>query len=207
MNESYITVAGRVVADPESRTTRNGVPFAAFRLASTVRRMNPQTRDYEDAGTSFYNVTAFRSLGANVANSLRKGEPVVVYGRLRVNQWMRQDNTHATSVEIDAYNVGHDLSWGTTALTRVTRAQLDTHDRMADDGVQDAMAALEGEAPSEEEDFASYDPGDLAGRRAAEAPDSGDAESDPAQTDDYVVAQEPTGLVPRGDGERELSTV
>ena len=69
---------------------------------------------------------------------------MVVYGRLRVNQWMRQDNTHATSVEIDAYNVGHDLSWGTTSLTRVTRAQLDTHDRMADDGVQDAMAAARG---------------------------------------------------------------
>lgn len=203
MNESYITVTGRVVADPESRTTRNGVPFAAFRLASTVRRPNPKTREYEDAGTSFYNVTAFRSLGANVAHSLKKGEPVVVYGRLRVNQWMRQDNTHATSVEIDAYNVGHDLSWGTTALTRVTRAQLDTNDRMADEGVQGAMAALEGELPAQEEDFGSYDPGDLAARRSTgDEQDTGDPE-----TDDYVVAQEPTGLVPRGEGERELSTV
>lgn len=203
MNESYITVTGRVVADPESRTTRNGVPFAAFRLASTVRRPNPKTREYEHAGTSFYNVTAFRSLGANVAHSLKKGEPVVVYGRLRVNQWMRQDNTHATSVEIDAYNVGHDLSWGTTALSRVTRAQLDTNDRMADEGVQGAMAALEGELPAQEEDFGSYDPGDLAARRSTgDEQDTGDPE-----TDDYVVAQEPTGLVPRGEGERELSTV
>jgi single-strand DNA-binding protein len=199
MNESYITVTGRVVADPESRTTRHGVPFAAFRLASTVRRLNPRTRDYEDGGTSFYNVTAFRSLGANVANSLKKGEPVVVYGRLRVNQWMRQDNSHATSVEIDAYSVGHDLSWGTTSLTRVSRAQLDTQDRMADEGVQDAMAALEGEAPVAEEDFASYDPGDLASRRT-----SGD--HDP-ETDDYEVALEPTGEVHRQDGGRELSTV
>lgn len=37
MNESYITVTGRLVADPEARTTRTGVPFAAFRVASTVR--------------------------------------------------------------------------------------------------------------------------------------------------------------------------
>ena len=175
MNESYITVTGRVVADPESRTTRHGVPFAAFRLASTVRRLNPKTRDYEDGGTSFYNVTAFRSLGANVANSLKKGEPVVVYGRLRVNQWLRQDNSHATSVEIDAYNIGHDLSWGTTSLTRVSRAQLDTQDRMADEGVQDAMAALEGEPPIAAEDFAAYDPGDLAARRS---PGEHDPETD-----------------------------
>jgi len=102
MNESYITVVGRVVADPQSRTTRTGVPFAAFRLASTVRRVNRETGQYEDGGTSFYNVSAFRALGANVANSLKKGEPVVVHGRLRVNQWMRADNSHATSVEIDA---------------------------------------------------------------------------------------------------------
>jgi len=199
MNESYITVTGRMVADPESRTTKLGVPFAAFRLASTVRRLNARTREYQYGGTSFYNVTAFRSLGANVANSLKKGEPVVVYGRLRVNQWMRQDNTHATSVEIDAYSVGHDLSWGTTSLARVSRAQVDTHDRMADEGVQDAMAALEGERLTAEEEFASYDPGDLATRRSP-------GEHDP-ETDDYEVVLEPTGEVPRQEGGRELSTV
>jgi len=182
MNESYITVVGRVVADPQSRTTRTGVPFAAFRLASTVRRVNRETGQYEDGGTSFYNVSAFRALGANVANSLKKGEPVVVHGRLRVNQWMRADNSHATSVEIDAYSVGHDLSWGTTELRRVARAQLDQHDRMADDGVQDAMADLEGEPPIEEESFGDYDPGDLASRRSVSDLD--------AETDEYVTQGE-----------------
>jgi len=182
MNESYITVVGRVVADPQSRTTRTGVPFAAFRLASTVRRVNRETGQYEDGGTSFYNVSAFRALGANVANSLKKGEPVVVHGRLRVNQWMRADNSHATSVEIDAYSVGHDLSWGTTELRRVARAQLDQHDRMADDGVQDAMADLEGEPPIEEESFGDYDPGDLANRRSVSDLD--------ADTDEYVTQGE-----------------
>ena len=182
MNESYITVVGRVVADPQSRTTRTGVPFAAFRLASTVRRVNRETGQYEDGGTSFYNVSAFRALGANVANSLKKGEPVVVHGRLRVNQWMRADNSHATSVEIDAYSVGHDLSWGTTELRRVARAQLDQHDRMADDGVQDAMANLEGEPPIEQESFGDYDPGDLASR-----PSVADLDAD---TDDYVTQGE-----------------
>ncbi len=182
MNESYITVVGRVVADPQSRTTRTGVPFAAFRLASTVRRISRESGQYEDAGTSFYNVSAFRALGANVANSLKKGEPVVVHGRLRVNQWMRADNSHATSVEIDAYSVGHDLSWGTTELRRVARAQLDQHDRMADDGVQDAMANLEGEPPIEQESFGDYDPGDLASR-----PSVADLDAD---TDDYVTQGE-----------------
>ncbi len=146
MNEIYTTVQGRVVAPPESRTTRGGVPFTAFRLASTVRRPNPQTRTYEDGPTNFFNVTAFRTLGANVGNSLKKGDPVVVYGRLRVNQWMRSDNIPATSVEIDAYSVGHDLTWGTTELVRVSRAQVDQSDRLADEAVQQVHAAAGGPA-------------------------------------------------------------
>jgi single-strand DNA-binding protein len=156
MNEIYTTVQGRVVATPESRITRGGVPFTAFRLASTVRRPNPQTREYEDGPTNFFSVTAFRTLGANVGNSLKKGDPVVVYGRMRVNQWMRSDNIPATSVEIDAYSVGHDLTWGTTELVRVSRAQVDQTDRLADDAVQRAHAELEGQLDPSDADTDVY---------------------------------------------------
>ena len=144
MNEIYVTVSGRLVADPEARTTKTGnVPFAAFRMASTVRRVNRETGEFEDAATNFVNVTAFRALGANVAHSLHKGDPVVVYGRMRVNQWIRSDNTPTTTVEIDAYSVGHDLSFGTTTFEKVSRAQVDRNDRLADDNVQAAHAGYD----------------------------------------------------------------
>ncbi|WP_195908211.1 single-stranded DNA-binding protein [Nostocoides sp. HKS02] len=156
MNEIYTTVQGRVVATPESRVTRGGVPFTAFRLASTVRRPNPQSREYEDGPTNFFSVTAFRTLGANVGNSLKKGDPVVVYGRMRVNQWMRSDNIPATSVEIDAYCVGHDLTWGTTELVRVSRAQVDQTDRLADEAVQSTHAGFERELLAEDADSDPY---------------------------------------------------
>ena len=185
MNEIYTTVQGRVVAAPESRTTRGGVPFTAFRLASTVRRPNPQTRTYEDGPTNFFNVTAFRTLGANVGNSLKKGDPVVVYGRLRVNQWMRSDNIPATSVEIDAYSVGHDLTWGTTELVRVSRAQVDQSDRLADEAVQQVHAHLEGQLDpdaAESDDYVMHEghaDGEAADRLGIEAdPDSADGTGD-----------------------------
>ena len=38
MNETNVTVVGRVVADPEHRQTRAGLQFTTFRVASTVRR-------------------------------------------------------------------------------------------------------------------------------------------------------------------------
>lgn len=176
MNETYVTLAGRVVADPQRRTTKLGnVPFATFRLASTSRRYNPSTKEYEDGGTNFVNVTAFRALGLNLANSVKRGDPVIVHGRLRVNTWQREDKSYGTNVEVDAYSVGHDLSFGTTAFTKVSRAQLDQGDRMADEAVQDAMAEpgyLGEEPPPDVRDAAASAP-------QPTAPDGPDPETDP----------------------------
>ena len=141
MNESYVTISGNVVGDPVVRTTRASVPFVTFRVASTVRRVDTKTGEYIDGGTNYVNVTAFRSLGINLANSLHKGDPVIVYGRLRINQWVNGERS-GTSVEIDAYNVGHDLSRGQSQFTRVAKPQLDPHDRLADPAVQEAHDAL-----------------------------------------------------------------
>jgi len=143
MNETYVTISGNVVGDPQVRRTRADVPFVTFRVASNVRRVDHKTGEYIDAGTNFVNVTAFRSLGINLANSLEKGHPVVVYGRMRINQWTNGERT-GTTVEIDAYNVGHDLTRGQSTFVRVARPQLEQNDRLADPAVQQASEALDG---------------------------------------------------------------
>jgi single-strand DNA-binding protein len=145
MNETFVTVSGNVVGDPVVRVTRANVPFVTFRVASNVRRVDFKTGDYVDAGTNFVNVTAFRALGVNLSNSLKKGEPVIVYGRMRINQWVNGERS-GTTVEIDAFNVGHDLTWGQTTFRKVARPQLNQNDRMADPEVQDAADQLEREA-------------------------------------------------------------
>ncbi|HEX7536084.1 MAG TPA: single-stranded DNA-binding protein [Dermatophilaceae bacterium] len=145
MNETYVTVSGNVVGDPVVRATRANVPFVTFRVASNVRRVDFKTGEYIDAGTNFVNVTAFRALGVNLSNSLRKGEPVIVYGRMRINQWVNGDRS-GTTVEIDAYNVGHDLTRGQTTFTKVAKPQLNQNDRMADPEVQDAADQLDHDA-------------------------------------------------------------
>jgi len=145
MNETYVTISGNVVGDPVARATKANVPFVTFRVASNVRRVDFKTGEYIDAGTNFVNVTAFRSLGVNLANSLKKGEPVIVYGRMRINQWVNGERS-GTTVEIDAYNVGHDLSWGQTKFVKVAKAQLNQSDRMADPEVQDAADQLDRDA-------------------------------------------------------------
>ena len=117
MNETYVTMMGNAVEDPVRRTTQSGTPFVTFRMASTVRRRRPDG-EYEDAGTSFVSVMAFRQLARNVSDSVSKGQPLVVNGRLRVNQW-RTEERSGVSVEIDATSVGHDLSRGVSKFTKV----------------------------------------------------------------------------------------
>ncbi len=159
MNETYVTISGNVVGDPQVRRTRADVPFVTFRVASNVRRVDHKTGEYIDAGTNFVNVTAFRALGINLANSLEKGHPVVVYGRMRINQWTNGERT-GTTVEIDAYNVGHDLTRGQSTFVRVARPQLEQHDRLADPAVQQASEALDGSGDGHEtEDHGSGDDG------------------------------------------------
>jgi single-strand DNA-binding protein len=163
MNETYVTVSGNVVGDPVVRSTRaHNVPFVTFRVASNVRRVDFKTGEYVDAGTNFVNVTAFRALGVNLSNSLKKGEPVIVYGRMRINQWVNGERS-GTTVEIDAYNVGHDLSRGESVFTKVTKPQLNSSDRMSDPEVQDAAEQLDRDAAMVDQDLVDEDPVDQEG--------------------------------------------
>jgi single-strand DNA-binding protein len=182
MNETYVTVSGNVVGDPVVRATRANVPFVTFRVASNVRRVDFKTGEYMDAGTNFVNVTAFRALGVNLSNSLKKGEPVIVYGRMRINQWVNGERS-GTTVEIDAYNVGHDLNRGQTQFVKVAKPQINQNDRMADPEVQDAADQLDRDAAMSDGSF--HDEDDEALAEGFAGPAVGGVDVAAADTDAY----------------------
>ncbi|MFB8386642.1 single-stranded DNA-binding protein [Microbacterium sp. NPDC055910] len=121
MNGTTITVAGNIATDPEQRSTAGGVPYTRFRIACGERRRDKTTGEWADAGTNWYTVSVFRSLGENAARSLRKGQRVLVSGRLRIRNWETAQN-HGTEAEIDAEAIGHDLRWGTTTFEKTAHA-------------------------------------------------------------------------------------
>lgn len=131
MNDTYVTIQGRLVADPVVRHTTTGTSVAAFRLASSARRPVPgQPGKWVDSPPSFYSISAWRALGANAVGSLKKGDPVTIHGRQRVVSYQRGDGSWGSSVEIDASSIGHDLTFGTTVFSKVTRAVFDDGDRL-----------------------------------------------------------------------------
>ncbi len=125
MNETHVTVVGNLVADPVLRVTPGQREVAGFRLASTVRRFDPEQGRAVDVRTSFFSVSCWGYLARNVSESVRKGERVVVSGRLELREYTGTDGQPRLSADVVADAVGPDLTYGTSRFTRVRRGSAD----------------------------------------------------------------------------------
>lgn len=117
MNETFVTLTGWLGGDVQLREA-TGVPVASFRVASTPRRYQRKTDTWENGATQWYSVNAWRALATNCDQSLRRGDPVVVHGKLTVRAWINKSGVEVTTFEVEAAFVGHDLNRGTSAFQR-----------------------------------------------------------------------------------------
>ena len=122
MFDTQVTVVGNLVADPRMTETKDGQQIASFRLASTPRRFDRASGEWKDGDTLFTGVTCWRALAENVHLSLRKGNSVIVIGRLSVRPYETRDGEKRLSVDIDAMAVGPELGRATTIIKRVERS-------------------------------------------------------------------------------------
>src|SRR5690349_16503515 len=120
--ETIITVVGNLTDDPELKFTPSGAPVANFTVASTPRTFDRQTNEWKDGDALFLRCAAWRNLAENVAESLTKGQRVIVTGALRVRQYERQDGSKGTSVEMNVDEVGPSLKFATAKVTKATRS-------------------------------------------------------------------------------------
>jgi single-strand DNA-binding protein len=116
MNDT-ITIRGFVATEIKTSTTPGGVPTASFRFGSTGRRFDRASNSWVDLPTNWFNVQGYRQLAGNMACSIKKGQRVIVVGRLKLRSWEKDGRTYH-STEIDADSVGHDLMWGSANYTR-----------------------------------------------------------------------------------------
>ncbi|MBO1901988.1 single-stranded DNA-binding protein [Leucobacter weissii] len=117
-----IGIVGTVATDPRLVTTQTGVTLCTFRLASGERRFDREQQKWVDGETNWFTVAAFRALAEHAHASFRKGQRVIVSGRLRIRRWENGDRS-GTSVEVDAEAVGHDLRWGVSRFERRARTE------------------------------------------------------------------------------------
>jgi single-strand DNA-binding protein len=112
-NEAHVSLAGYVAGEPSYRKVgESQIPKLTLRVSWTNRRRDSATGEWVDGNRSFVNVICWRQLAENVSTCLRRGDPVVVRGRLDVRSFTGRDGQRRTVVDVDASAVGPDLNRG-----------------------------------------------------------------------------------------------
>jgi single-strand DNA-binding protein len=142
-----VTLVGFVATQPKVRYVSSNIPVANMRIGATVRKIDRETGEWRDGETSFYSVTCWRTLARNAATCLHKGEPVIVTGKMRVNQWQDRSGTQRSEVVVDADTIGFDLTRGVAQFSRLKHSP--------DDGLNFGEAIRSGLAPETDEDATS----------------------------------------------------
>lgn len=96
-----VILVGNLVADPELKTTPNGISVTRFRIA--VNRNF--TRNGEQPKTDFFDIVAWRQTAEFISRFFTKGRPILVSGMLQNNNWTDNNNVKHYSVEIVADEV------------------------------------------------------------------------------------------------------
>ena len=96
-----VILMGRLVADPELKTTNTGVSVTSFRIAVD--------RSYVKAGgerqADFFDIVAWRSSAEFVCRNFSKGSLIAVDGQLQSRQYQAKDGTNRTVIEVVVDNV------------------------------------------------------------------------------------------------------
>lgn len=99
---NHIVIMGRMVRDPEYRTTGSGISVVNFTVAVD--------RDFSSAGseekeTDFIDCVAWRKTAEFVTKYMKKGDMLAVSGRLQIRSWNDKDGNKRRTAEIVADNV------------------------------------------------------------------------------------------------------
>ena len=117
--DNHTTIVGNLVDDPELRFTNTGTAVANLRVAVTQRIQ--QDGEWRDGDTSFFKVNVWRDQAENLADSLSKGDRVMVTGRLRQRSWETPEGDKRSVTEIEADKVGAGLKWATVKVERTSQ--------------------------------------------------------------------------------------
>ena len=93
-----VVLGGNLTRDPEVRFTQAGVPVCSFAIA--VNRVRSRNEEVD-----FFDVSAWRELGETIANYKKKGDPILIEGRLQYRTWEAQDGSKRSKVDVVADNV------------------------------------------------------------------------------------------------------
>ena len=144
---NVVAIMGRLVADPELRTTPAGANVCRFRIACDRNFAKPGEQRQAD----FIDIIAWRQQAEFVCRYFQKGSLIAIQGRLQTNNYQDKNGNNRTAFAVVAENINFGGSKGTSS------AKVDDGGEAPPAGYRPSEPAQE---HSESDDFAVIDDSD-----------------------------------------------
>lgn len=119
---SISIIRGRLAADPEYRTTGNGIPVVNLRILSSGWEKDTAGNPVDVTPTS-WQCEAWRELAEHIVASLGKGDQIMATVRPQTSKYEKRDGGTGWSTRWVIEDIGPSLQRATTAITRIQRGQ------------------------------------------------------------------------------------
>lgn len=111
-----IFLSGNLTKDPELKFTSSGTAALSFRIGVDGAGTNA-----DESG--FFTCTAWGKLAENLAETVHKGDRIVVSGRLRHRSYELEGGKKSSTIELVVEDAGPSLLWAQAAVTRNPRPE------------------------------------------------------------------------------------
>lgn len=122
----------RLAADPELRFTPSGLAVCSMRAVASSRKKQ-EDGNWVDDKTCWVNLTAFKRLAENAAESFAKGDLVILAGRLQTDTWETKEGENRTSFNILLDTIGHSTAFNVSRSVKTERENRSPSDTAAED--------------------------------------------------------------------------
>lgn len=121
MSDQQITLIGNLTVDPIIRYNTSGKPSCSSSVA--VNRRYQVNGEWQE-NTEFFSITMFGPIAENVAATLKKGNRVIVTGRLENREYVDKAGVNRRQTDLVVDEIGASLKFATATIDRVQRDQL-----------------------------------------------------------------------------------
>lgn len=160
-----VTVQGTVATAPVLTRQEGKKPYCRFRVAASYGQM--VSGSWVNYDTLWFTAKAWGDLAEHLAQSFKRGDPVILCGRLGEEHWMRSGQ-RVSSMVLHLHCAGHDLTRGEAHYTKVVII----HDKAGDSGEAQLAAQRAGGAQAMGGPQAMSGPETMSAPEPASAPEA-----------------------------------
>ncbi len=114
--DNTVTLIGNLVEDLELRHTGSGVAMA--KVAIAVNRRRYKDGEWTSELDGFFRGTLWREQAENAAQSLNKGDRIVISGTLEQRSWENNEGEKRSAVEVRIDEIAPSLRWASAVVSR-----------------------------------------------------------------------------------------